>query len=99
MDGALTAVLMLVFVILLVNFIFLYLRSKKTWRRKSTKRARTEDETIKASYSAISLKLEDEFKEAEEYLERRRKTWALYEEVRRRAAAGEEDSGSDGAPD
>ena len=99
MNGALVAVLTLVLIILLVNFVFLYMRSRKNWRRRSARRAMTEKEARKIRTAELNRKFEEEFEEAEEYLERRRKTWALYEEVRKRAAAAEDVSGSGDASD
>lgn len=99
MSPAFGPILALVVMILLINFVFLYMRSKRNWRRRSARRAMTEKEARKIRTAELNRKFEEEFEEAEEYLERRRKTWALYEEVRKRAAAAEDVSGSGDASD
>lgn len=94
MSSAVGSILALIIIILFVNFIFLYLRSKKNWRRRSTKKTLTESEARKIRDVDYLRKQKEEFEDAEEYLERRRKTWELYEEVRKRAAAAEDISDS-----
>ena len=75
----------IVFIIIIVNFYMWFRRSRGAFKR--TKKTVSEAQAAKLRHEKLLREFENEMEEAEKYLERRRKTWALYEQVRSQAAA------------
>ena len=86
MNPALGSVIALVFIVIVINFIMLYIRLKRDLPRKSGKKALEEEEAMLLRTNEIQRRLTLENDAAERFLEHRAKTWELYEQVRRNAA-------------
>jgi len=90
MIPAFGSVVALVFIVIIVNFIMLYIRLKRDFPRKSGKKVPEEEEAMALRENEIQRRLALEKEAAERYLEQRAKTWELYEQVRKNAAIKEE---------
>jgi len=90
MHPAFASAVALVFIVIVVNFIMLYIRLKRDLPRKSGKKVPEEEEAMLLRENEIKRRLSLEKDAAERFLEQRAKTWELYEQVRRNAAEAEE---------
>ena len=79
--------LAIVLIILIINGFFWFRRHGKSL--KSARRAPTEENARVIRHNEIQRRFEREQEDALEYIEKRNKTLALYDQVRRRAAAAE----------
>ena len=95
--GSLIAV---VFIVLAGNVFMVLRRFRKDGSARSRKPAIDEQKAAPIRDRLIHSRLEQEKEEAERFIERRKKTFALYEYVRRKtAAAGQGAAAFDGSPE
>jgi len=95
MGGAFGSVIAIVFLVIIGNFIMLYVRLRRDLPRKPSRWALEEEEAAKLREREIYRRIEREQEDAIRRIELQNHTFELFEEVRRRAAATEAGSGSD----
>jgi len=84
MSSVFNAVVALVFIVIIINFIMLYLRLRKDIPRKSGRKAPSEADAAIWREKEIYRRLEREQENLARCVELRNSTLALYEEVRLR---------------
>jgi len=94
MEGAFAYMVAIIFFVIAFNFFFLYMRLKRdrTRTRKSGGVAMEEEKAVRLRDREIQRRLDREQEEAAQRVELRNKTLALYDQVRRRAAAAEKEA-------
>jgi len=90
MNGYLPLLLAVVFFVIVSNFFMLYMRTRKDRRPKSGRAAMSESEAMERRDRDIRRRIDLEQEECARQVELRNKTLDLYEQVRRKAAAAEE---------
>ena len=85
MPFALGSILAVVFLVIVLNFVMLFIRLKRDRVRRPSKEVMEEAKAVILRDNEIRRQLDREELEAAEYVELRNKTLELYEEVRRRA--------------
>ena len=81
------SIIAIVCIVVFMNFILLFLRMRKNSTRMPSRPALEEEKAVEQRDKVIQGRLDREQDEAEKYIMKRNKTLALYDEVRRRAAA------------
>ena len=90
MGPILASLIGIVFVVIAMNFIMLFIRFKRDFPSKSNRKAPDEASAAIIRDREVYYRIELEQEAAERRVELRNKTFALYEQVRRNAAAEEE---------
>ena len=90
MSPILATLVGVVFVVIALNFIMLYIRLKRDFPLKSQRKAPDEARAAIVRDREVRYRIEVEQENAERRVELRNKTFELYEQVRRSAAAEEE---------
>jgi len=85
MDALLGSLIGIVFIVIAINFVMLYIRFKRDFPKKTSKKILEEDEAVIIREKAIHQKIEREQEEAERRVILQNKTLELYERVRRDA--------------
>jgi len=91
MNGIFAFLLVIVFLVISINFFMLYRRLRRERPGKPGKAAMQEKEAAKWRGREIQRRLDCEQEEAVRRVELRNKTFELYEQVRRKAAAAEKE--------
>ena len=89
---ALVSILAIVVFVIALNFVMLTFRLRRDRYKRPSREALDEEKAAIVRDHEIKRRLEREEKEALEFVEKRNKTFELYEEVRRRAAAREQEA-------
>ena len=84
MDALIVGAIVIVFIVVAAN-IFMVLRRLRTTTRHSGEKALEEKDAAILRDRRVQWRLEQEMEDAERRVELRRKTWDLYEQVRRNA--------------
>jgi len=85
MDALLGSLIGIVFIVIAINFAMLYIRLKRDFPKKITKKILEEDEAAIVRERVIHQKIEREQEDAERRVMMQNKTLELYEQVRRNA--------------
>ena len=99
MNTAFAALIALIAFVIVLNFIMLFFRLRKDKYKRPNKEILEEKKAVILRDSAIRRKLDREQEDAIEFVEKRNKTLALYDECRRRAAARERSAEVSPEPD
>jgi predicted Holliday junction resolvase-like endonuclease len=91
MDPVIGSIITIVFIVILMNFILLFLRLKKNRLRKPGKKVPEEWESVQWRDKEIQRRIDREQADAMRQFELRNNTLELYAEVRRRAAEREKE--------
>ena len=97
MNAMIGSIFAIVFLIIVLNIVMLFLRVRKDHPFKFSKKALNEDAAAKLRERRVYNRLEREQYEAERFIERRNKTWALYDQVRGQEQPAERRSASSGS--
>ena len=92
MPGYMTVIIIFIFLVLVANTVLLVIRisrNRSPYGRRGRK-APTEEFAMKRRNEIVYRRIHAEQERIRRYLELRDKTWALYEEVRQRHSADEE---------
>ena len=89
MHAALPFIIAIVVFAVVANFVMLFVRLRRDRYRKPNRVAMDEEKAARMRAAEIQRRLAWEQQDATEYVELRNKTFALYEEVRKRAAERE----------
>ena len=92
MQVYLGSLIAIVFIVIAANVFIVFRRSRGALFSRSRRPVMDEEEAALIRDRLIQSRLEHELEESEEFIERRRRTFALYEYVRRKAAAAEQGS-------
>jgi len=92
MQTAFAYIVAIIGFVIALNFVMLYLRLKRDRYRKPSKEALEEAKAVVWRDKEIRRRIDREQEEAAREVELRNQTLALYEEVRRRAAAREKEA-------
>ena len=92
MEAAFVYILAIVAFVIVLNFVMLMFRLRRDRYKKPSREALDEERAAIVRDHEIKRRLEREENEAIEFVEKRNKTFELYEEVRRRAAAREKEA-------
>jgi len=89
MESVFLPLVVLVFLVIALNFFFLMRRMQRDRVKRPSKKALEEEQALKLREAEVRRRLEYEKEEAEEFIEKRNRTFELFEQVRRDAAAAE----------
>ena len=93
MSGIFTFLLTIIFLVISINFFMLYRRLRRDRPGKIGKAAMQEKEAAEWRGREIQRRLDREQEEAAKRVELRNKTFELYDQVRKKAAAAEKEQG------
>jgi len=97
MNTALPVLLAIIAFVIVLNFVMLFFRLRRDKYKKPNKEILEEKKAVLIRDREITRRLNREQEDAVEFVEKRNKTLALYEECRKRAA--ERESGDGGTPE
>jgi len=90
LDAVYGALIVIVFIVLAANLFIVFRRIRRSYPRKTGKAALNEQEAAELRDRQVKRRIERAQEDAERRVELRNKTLALYEQVRRNAAAAEQ---------
>ena len=92
MQGAFAALLAIIAFVIVLNFVMLFYRLRRDRYRKPSREILEEKQATLIRDREIRRRLNSEQEDAAEFVRKRNKTLALYEEVRRRAEIREREA-------
>ena len=92
MHAAFPYILSIVAFVIVLNFVMLFFRLRRDRSKRPSRPVLEEERAAELRHNEIRRRLEREERLALEHIELRNKTLALYDEVRRRAAAREKEA-------